>query len=480
MGPYGVMMGIILVLTPILCVVFSNNQRNSRVPLKRFFDEGRRHRYWLHISGYLLVVYWKRITDELNEPIKVSTGHYTDWIAAIEGDAVLWFQNAFENALLTELLNFHYLFIYLFLIYVTTIYYMYTGERDLTDKVTLNYLLIYALAVPYYLFFNVEVTSTYLPGMDALLYHDGWYTEFYVSHDPLDNSVPSLHIAIPFGILMLNWLHVREKGIAMKDWKHLAYHRFIVANTILFGFAIIYLGVHWIIDIPLGMMVGALGALFIHHVQPRLRNDFGKTFRGVDKKKFGRHAMFEGVVVLAMVGLLMGSIAYQAETMDDRPSMVLGPDDSKFDIIQELEAGEEATIFLTNMDDDQSIEVVLIEVEKSLPGFGESEIIWAQLILLEDPITVGPGETHAFTVDEPELWQLAIVHLSEDADGPVEVHTRVEYSGGDRVNQALLLSLPSLWMTGFVIHRLVRLRGEGRSWFDSSPSHTWAASEESE
>jgi hypothetical protein len=200
----------------------------------------------------------------------------------------------------------------------------------------------------------------------------------------------------------------------------------------------------------------------------------------VDKKKFGRHAMFEGVVVLAMVGLLMGSIAYQAETMEDRPSIVLGPDDSKFDIIQKLEAGEEATLFLTNMDDDQSIEVILIEVEKSLPGFGESEIIWAQLILLEDSVTVGPGEILIFTFDEPEFWQLVIVHLSEDADGPVEVHIRVEYSGGDRVNQALLLSLPSLWMTGFVIHRLVRLRGEGRSWFDSSPSHTWTTSEESE
>ena len=37
------------------------------------------------------------------------------------------------------------------------------GDRDMTDKVTLNYLLIYAL-VPYYLFFNVLVTSSWIPG----------------------------------------------------------------------------------------------------------------------------------------------------------------------------------------------------------------------------------------------------------------------------------------------------------------------------
>ena len=111
----------------------------------------------------------------------------------------------------------------------------------MTDKVTLNYLFIYALAVPYYLFFNVEVTSSWIPGMEALLYHDGWYTAFYALHDPLDNAVPSLHVAIPFGILMLNYLHVRERGERLRDWRHCRYHRFVLINTLLFGFTILYL-----------------------------------------------------------------------------------------------------------------------------------------------------------------------------------------------------------------------------------------------
>ena len=69
----------------------------------------------------------------------------------------------------------------------------------MTDKVTLNYLLIYALAVPYYLFFNVE---------SLLLGFQEWrhcYTMmvhipcFYATHDPLDNAVPSLHVVIHLG-----------------------------------------------------------------------------------------------------------------------------------------------------------------------------------------------------------------------------------------------------------------------------------------
>ena len=50
--------------------------------------------------------------------------------------------------------------------------------------------------------------------------------------------------------------------------------------------------------------------------------------------------------------------------------------------------------------------------------------------------------------------------------------------GDDKLGQALLLSLPSLWMTGFVVYRLYRLKKEGRSLIDSTPSYVWATSTE--
>ena len=446
--------------------------------MNRVFSEVKKQRYYLHISGYLLIILWKKFTDALNEPIKTSTGHYTDWVHGFEGEFVLLIQNTFENAMFTEILNFHYLFIYLFLIYVTTIYYMYTGERDLTDKVTLNYLLIYALAVPYYLFFNVEVTSSYIPGMDALLYQDSWYAVFYASHDPLDNCVPSLHIAIPFGILALNWLHMREKGIELKDWKHKRYHQFIFWNTVLFAFTILYLGIHWIVDIPLGILIGGVGALFIHHIQPRLRNGFGATFKGFTRAKAGRHAVVEGIIVLLMIGALMASMTYQAETLDDRVSMRLGPGDSNHDIIQEMEEGEYATFILTNLDEEDSVDVVIIELERAAQAMGDSEIQWNEI--QGQAISVAPGETHSFLIDDSEVWHLAIVHLNDSAQGIVEVHITVEYSLEDLMTTSLIMSMPSLWMTGWVFHRLARLKWDGRSWIDSTPSHAWISIGESE
>ena len=48
------------------------------------------------------------------------------------------------------------------------------------------------------------------------------------------------------------------------------------------------------------------------------------------------------------------------------------------------------------------------------------------------------------------------------------------------MGQAMFLSLPSLWMTGFVVYRLYRLKKEGRSWIDSTPSYVWASSSTSD
>jgi hypothetical protein len=41
------------------------------------------------------------------------------------------------------------------------------------------------------------------------------------------------------------------------------------------------------------------------------------------------------------------------------------------------------------------------------------------------------------------------------------------------MGQAIALSLASLWMTGFVINRIRRLKKYNRKFYDSTPSHLW-------
>jgi hypothetical protein len=477
MEPYTIMMLMIVILTPIICWLFTRHRPEMRVPWRQWARTFHDKRYYVHALGYLAIIKWKKITDTINEPIKMKTGHWTELVYSIEGDFTKWIQDAFQNDVLTDFLNFHYLFVYLFLIYVTTVYFAFTDDRDMADKVALNYLLIYALAVPYYLFFNVEVTSSWIPNMDALLYHDGWYSSFYALHDPLDNAVPSLHVAIPFGILYLNYLHVKEKGIKMSEWRHWPYHVFIAINTLMFIFTILYLGIHWFIDIPLGIIIGGIGALFIHHLQPRLRNDFGPMFKGVTRKKVWRHVFAEGVAALLLLTVILMSVNIQSETIDSRVSYQLGADDSTFEIIQEFEPGSSVSSNLTNLHDSIRLEVVVLIVEMSEPAMEDGSIDWEIMKTLGDYYTVEPQSTLMLEIDTPNNYHLIIMHNPGNSNGSSEnevIQVRIinDYHE-DIMWKAVLLSLPSLWITGFVIHRLYRLKKYKRSLIDSTPSHLW-------
>ena len=477
MEPYTIMMLMIVILTPIICWLFTLHRPEMRIPWRQWAHTFHDKRYYLHALGYIVIIKWKQITDTINEPIKMKTGHWTELVYSIEGDFTKWIQDAFQNETLTDFLNFHYLFVYLFLIYVTTVYFAFTDDRDMTDKVALNYLLIYALAVPYYLFFNVEVTSSWIPNMDALLYHDGWYSSFYALHDPLDNAVPSLHVAIPFGILYRNYLHVKEKGIKITEWRHWPYHLFVVINTLLFIFTILYLGIHWFVDIPLGIIIGGIGALFIHHLQPRLRNDFGPMFKGVTRKKVWRHVFAEGVAALLLLTVILMSVNIQSETADSRISYQLGADDSTFEIIQEFDPGSSVSSNLTNLHQNITLEVVVIIVEMSEPAMEDGSIDWEIMKTLGDYYTVEPQSTLMLEIDSPNNYHLIIMHNPGNSNGSSEnevVQVRIinDYHE-DIMWKAVLLSLPSLWITGFVIHRLYRLKKYKRSLIDSTPSHLW-------
>jgi hypothetical protein len=70
-------------------------------------------------------------------------------------------------------------------------------------------------------------------------------------------------------------------------------------------------------------------------------------------------------------------------------------------------------------------------------------------------------------------------HPGEEEAGVMEVKVLSDYNQ-DALWKAYLLSIPSLWITAWVVHRLYRMKKSGVHWLTNTPSHTWPNNGESE
>lgn len=468
----------IAVLTPFLLVWFTSHQREHRLPLRSIPQTVWENQYYLHVATYLLMAVFKTFTDSLNDPLKAVRGDYTRLVYAVEGKATLYIQRAFENPLLTDILNFHYLFIYLFLILFTPLYFIYSRDRDMADKAVLNYVMIYILAVPYYLFFNVEVTSTFIPGMKALLYHgSAAYFEFFTTHDPLDNAFPSLHMAIPFGLLFVHFLHVRENGMRLRDWRHWRYHRFIGINTAVFMFSILYLGIHWVLDILTGILLGLIGALFVHAVQPLLRDPRARAPAPQRSRDLLRNSV--APLVLAVL-LTTPLLSVEADAPVPHPNVQLGPGDVNADVFGPVPTEGPIRITVKNLGPNISVEALLVERE-AVEGLAEDgRLNWTALEAGHPVNRLTPNATLQLEATGESAWYVLVLHdprpasandTIEDMEAfePATILVRAVYPD-DGVAESLALSIPSQLVTAFVLHRQWRLHRHRMAWFSSQPT----------
>ena len=220
----------------------------AKVRIEGFIDMFRR--YWAHMIVVFSVYLWKDILDGLDRILMANTQlDMTPYVYAIEGDIVLWVQEGFRNDLLDVILTHFYVMGFMTATFASFVYPIYFDDRHMADRVSLSMFWVYILAIPFYLFFNVRVTGDYIPLMETIAYDltpeiHNWFTRI----DPFTNGMPSLHIGLPFAI----WLTMTRWD---EDGRWLKFRRFLVIFLALTAFSIIYLGIHWAIDIIGGMIV---------------------------------------------------------------------------------------------------------------------------------------------------------------------------------------------------------------------------------
>ncbi|MEC7706888.1 MAG: phosphatase PAP2 family protein [Candidatus Thermoplasmatota archaeon] len=239
-----------------------------------FIDMFRR--YWAHMIVVFSVYLWKDILDGMDRALMTNTQlDMTPYVYAIEGDIVLWVQQAMRNPLLDEALTHFYVMGFMTATFASFLYPIYFDDRHMADRVSLSMFWVYVLAIPFYLFFNVGVTGNHIPEMQAIAYDltpeiNNWFTRI----DPFTNGMPSLHIGLPFAI----WLTMQHWD---DDGRWHRYRNFLMCFILLTALSIVYLGIHWVVDIIGGMVVAILAV----QITSRTSEPIWKV---ADERLFGR------------------------------------------------------------------------------------------------------------------------------------------------------------------------------------------------
>ena len=223
----------------------------ARISADGFIDMFRR--YWAHMVVVFSVYLWKDLLDGLDRVLMANTQlDMTFLVYAIEGDTVLWIQEGFRSDLLDIIMTHFYVMGFMTATFASFVYPIYFDDRHMADRVSLSMFWVYILAIPFYLFLNVRVTGNYIPGMETIAYDltpeiHNWFNRI----DPFTNGMPSLHIGLPFAI----WLSMHRWD---EDGRWARFRGFLVVFMLLTSISIIYLGIHWVVDIIGGMAVAIL------------------------------------------------------------------------------------------------------------------------------------------------------------------------------------------------------------------------------
>jgi len=246
----------------------------AKLRLEGFIDMFRR--YWAHMIVVFSVYLWKDLLDGMDRVLMASTKlDMTPYVYAIEGDIVLWVQQELRNAALDQMLTHFYVMGFMTATFASFLYPIYFDDRHMADRVSLSMFWVYIIAIPFFLFFNVGVTGDHIPSMQTIAYDltpeiHNWFTRI----DPFSNGMPSLHIGLPFAI----WLTMQRWD---EDGRWVNYRNFLIVFMLVTAFSIIYLGIHWIVDIIGGMAV----AIFAVELTAKTHSSI---WRVADERLFSR------------------------------------------------------------------------------------------------------------------------------------------------------------------------------------------------
>ncbi|QYR23409.1 phosphatase PAP2 family protein [Paenibacillus sp. sptzw28] len=207
-------------------------------------------KYLFHFAALMLILFCNKL--ELSIEANMSGTHdFTSLFQSIEGHFVANLQHTFHNDILTAVLAVMYVVVFQALLIASVGIYTYQEKsRRMYYAICYAIMVNYLVAIPFYLFFPVNEVWAHDSSVRFLMLDvfPNFETE-YRSLSGINNCFPSLHTSISVTLAVLA---IRSGN---KRWAWLC-----SISAVMIIFAIFYLGIHWLIDMGGGLILGVFAS----------------------------------------------------------------------------------------------------------------------------------------------------------------------------------------------------------------------------
>ena len=207
---------------------------------------------FIYLAIIVVVVCLHLLEVNLIDPIITDmVGHdFANNIQAIEGDFVYWFSQNWTPSLVYFFVIM-YIGVYSFTLWFSPMYFLFTNNKKAMKTLAYGLLLIYAIALPFYLFLPITNVYTYYSISSALESVIPTIDSFFYTTTTQNNCLPSLHTAMTILV---------SYSVSLTGNKKFTYFSYFVMISVIIS--IIYLSIHWVMDVLTGALI-TIGVILI-------------------------------------------------------------------------------------------------------------------------------------------------------------------------------------------------------------------------
>jgi membrane-associated phospholipid phosphatase len=238
-----------LLFTRLLIPKYSEKQY-----LTILFENVNNYLNYITIIGFFVLIHLIEV-NYIDEIITDFIGFdFAILIRNIEGDLVYNF-SIYWNQILVYFSVIIYILIYPFTLWFSIYYYIIKNHKKSLIYLTYGFVIIYAIALPFYLLFPVtNVYKFYNLSSNLNMVIPNIENFFYITTTQ-NNCFPSLHVAMS-SLLAWSAFYVKNK----------IYSYFLIIIMISVVFSVLYLSIHWIMDVISGFLITILGILILKYL----------------------------------------------------------------------------------------------------------------------------------------------------------------------------------------------------------------------